>query len=77
MKQKVMNISVRLEGEMGDRLTYFSEKTGRPKSWFVRKALGEYFDEHADMLIAISRLEDRSDPVVSADEMWEDLGVGG
>lgn len=75
-KEKVVNISVRLEADMGDKLAFFSEKTGRPKSWFIRKALEAYLAEHEDMLMAVARLEDDSDEIMSAREMWESLDVG-
>jgi RHH-type rel operon transcriptional repressor/antitoxin RelB len=51
-------LSVRLPADMEKRLSRLSQRTGRPKVYYAKKAIGEFLEEQEDYLIAISRLED-------------------
>ncbi|MCI0340593.1 MAG: hypothetical protein L0216_05505 [Planctomycetales bacterium] len=43
--------------------------TDRPKSSLIRKALEAYLEDYADYQIALDRLRDKDDPVISGAEM--------
>ena len=48
-------------------------KTERPRSFHVQKALESYLAEIADLQVALDRLHDTSDPIVTTDDMRKDL----
>jgi RHH-type rel operon transcriptional repressor/antitoxin RelB len=54
-------------------LSEIAKETERPKSFHVQKALKAYLVELADLQIALDRLHDPSDPIVSIDEMRKGL----
>ncbi len=68
-------ISVRLPEDIAKELERVSETIERPKTYIVKKALEEYLKEYSDYLIAIERLMDKDDEIISADEMRERLGL--
>ena len=68
-------ISVRLPEDIAKELERVSETIERPKTYIVKKALEEYLKEYSDYLIAIERLMDKDDKIISADEMRERLGL--
>jgi RHH-type rel operon transcriptional repressor/antitoxin RelB len=43
--------------------------TDRPKTYFVEKALESYLADYADYQIALDRLRDKDDPVISSAEL--------
>ena len=51
-------LTVRLSADMEKRLSRLCKRTGRPKSYYAKKAIGDFLEEQEDYLIAISRLED-------------------
>ena len=68
-------ISVRISDDLALKLDEIAKETERPKSFHVQKALESYLDELADLQVALDRLHDTSDPVVSIDEMRSELGL--
>ncbi len=66
-------ISIRIPDDLASKLTEISEETERPKSFHVQKALEAYLSELADLQIAIDRLRDSSDPVLSIEDMRKEL----
>ena len=66
-------ISIRIPDELASKLAEISEETERPKSFHVQKALEAYLSELADLQIAIDRLRDSSDPVLSIEDMRKEL----
>ncbi len=69
------SISVRLPKELADRLDSIARDTERPRSFIIQKALESYIEELADLQVAIDRLRDKSDPVVTGKELRKNLGV--
>jgi RHH-type rel operon transcriptional repressor/antitoxin RelB len=59
---------------MEKRLTRLSKRTGRPKSYYAKRAIGEFLEEQEDYLISISRLEDNLPPISLA-EVVKQLGL--
>ena len=62
-------ISVRISDDIASKLAEISKETERPKSFHVQKAIEAYLAEIADIQIAIDRLHDPSDPIVSIKDM--------
>ena len=68
-------ISVRLPKDLADQLDGIAKKTERPRSFIIQKALESYIEDFADLQIALDRLHDRSDAIISGKEMRESLGL--
>jgi RHH-type rel operon transcriptional repressor/antitoxin RelB len=68
-------ISVRISDDLALQLDEIAKETERPKSFHVQKALESYLDELADLQVALDRLHDTADPVISIDDMRNDLGL--
>lgn len=67
-------LTLRLPAKMAKRLNRLSKRTGRPKAYYAKKALGEFLEEQEDYLIAISRLEENLPPIPLA-EVVKRLGL--
>jgi len=63
------SISVRLPDETARALEELAEATDRPKTFLILRALETYLEEYADYQVAIDRLRDKDDPVISSDEL--------
>ncbi len=69
-------LTVRLPRTLESRLNKLAKRTGRPKSYYATKAIGEFLDEQEDYLIAISRLEENRPPI-PLEEVVRKLGLDG
>jgi RHH-type rel operon transcriptional repressor/antitoxin RelB len=63
------SLSVRLPDRTARALEKLSKMTDRPKTYFVEKALESYLADYADYQIALDRLRDKDDPVISSAEL--------
>lgn len=68
-------LSVRLPDHLARELNNVAKSTERPKSFLVQKALESYLHEQADLQVALDRLRDTSDPVLSMEEMRKEIGL--
>ncbi len=59
-------ISVRLPEATAKALNAVASATDRPRTYVVLRALEAYLAEYADYQIALDRLRDKDDPVISA-----------
>lgn len=48
-------LGVRLSQDLEKRLTLLSTKTGRTKSYYVKKTLEQYLEDQEDLMLAIAR----------------------
>jgi RHH-type transcriptional regulator, rel operon repressor / antitoxin RelB len=69
------SVSVRLPDRTAKALERLSKLTDRPKTYFIEKALESYLAEYADYQIALDRLRDKDDPVISSSELRKQLGI--
>lgn len=69
------SISIRIPDELAQSLESLAETIDRPKTYVIRKAIEEYLRDYADYLIALERLKDKEDGIVSDGEMMELLGI--
>jgi RHH-type rel operon transcriptional repressor/antitoxin RelB len=68
-------VSVRMPDELVRDLDSVAKATERSRSFHIQKALEIYLEEQADLQIALDRLHDTSDPIISLDEMRDTLNV--
>ena len=68
-------LSVRLSEKLTKELNQISKETERSKSFHIQKALEMYFEERADLQIALDRFNDPTDPIITLDDMREQLGL--
>jgi RHH-type rel operon transcriptional repressor/antitoxin RelB len=62
-------ISVRLPKNLASQLDSIAKETERPRSFIIQKALESYIEDFADLQIALDRLRDKRDEVISSKEM--------
>ena len=68
-------ISVRLPKDLADQLDGIAKETDRPRSFIIQKALESYIEDFADLQIALDRLRDKGDAIISGKEMRKSLGL--
>ncbi len=68
------SISVRLPDRTARALDELARATDRPKTYFIEKALESYLAEYADYQIALDRLRDKDDAILSAAELRKRIG---
>jgi len=68
-------ISIRLPDELAKQLDGIAKETERSRSYIIQKALESYLEDYADLQIALDRLHDKADPLISSKEMKESLGL--
>ena len=64
-------VSVRLPDDVAKRLDELSKSLDRPKTYIVTKALREYLAEYEDYLVALHRLNDKDDRIVTKRELGQ------
>jgi len=68
-------VSIRLPNTIAKELNHIAEETERPRSFHVQKALESYIEDFADVQIALDRLRDQKDTVVSSRGMRKFLDL--
>lgn len=68
------SVSIRLPEDMAKRLSTLAKTLEGSKTYIVTKALKEYVEEYEDYLIALHRLTDKDDVIVTEDELIGKLG---
>lgn len=68
-------VSIRLPDSLAQELNHIAEETERPRSFHIQKALESYIEDFADVQIALDRLRDHKDAVVSSRDMRKSLGL--
>jgi RHH-type rel operon transcriptional repressor/antitoxin RelB len=66
-------LSVRIPDELASQLSEIARETERPKSFHIQKAIEAYLTEIADLQVALDRLHDTSDSVISVEDMRKEL----
>jgi RHH-type transcriptional regulator, rel operon repressor / antitoxin RelB len=69
------SISVRLPKNLASQLDSIAKETQRPRSFIIQKAIESYIEDFADLQIALDRLHDKGDEVISAKDMRKSLGL--
>ncbi len=68
-----ITISIRLSASTAKTLDVVASATHRPKTYVIRRALDAYLADYADHQIALDRLRDKDDPVISASALRSSL----
>ncbi len=68
-------VSVRLPDDLTRNLDEIAKETERPRSFHIQKAIEAYIEDFADLRIALDRLRDPKDLVVSGSELRKSLGL--
>ena len=68
-------VSIRISDKIEKYLNAIAKETERAKSFHIQKALETYIDQYADLQIALDRLNDQNDEIISAEEMGKMLGL--
>lgn len=71
----VKPLSVRLPDELTKSLDRVAHAVDRPRSYLVRKAVEAYLDGYAEYQIALDRLRDKDDEIISNKELKKRLGL--
>ena len=71
----IIAISIRLPKALVDQIDSIAKETERPRSYIIQKALESYIEDYADLQVALDRLHDKTDPVVSGKELRKNLDL--
>jgi RHH-type rel operon transcriptional repressor/antitoxin RelB len=61
-------LSLKLSEELENRLNILAAKTKRSKSFYIREALEQYFEENEDGYLALERLNDMNAEYLNHEE---------
>jgi len=67
-------VSLRLPEDTAKALDEVARATERPRTYVILKALEKYLAEFADYQVALDRLRDKDDPVITAAELRRRVG---
>ncbi len=70
-----MAISVRIPQELADQVDGIAKETERSRSFIVQKALESYIEDYADLQVALDRLRDKRDAIITSHQMRKSLGL--
>ena len=62
-------VSVRLPEDIAKRLDALAKSLDRPRTYIVTRALREYLEEYEDYMVALHRMNDKDDKLVSEKEL--------
>jgi len=68
------SMSLRLSDDLLAELENLANRTDRSKSYLVKKAIEQYLEEYSDYKIALDRLNDKDDMIISSKDMRKLLG---
>ena len=68
------SISLRIPDNIHEQLEEIAEDTDRSKSYLIKKAIEHYLEEFADYQLALDRLNDKDDDIISSKELRKRLG---
>ena len=68
------SMSLRLSDDIFTELEKLANLTDRSKSYLVKKAIEQYLEEYSDYKIALDRINDSDDKVISSKDMRKLLG---
>lgn len=70
-----VSISIRIPESMANLLDEVAKETERSKSYLIQKAIQQFLEDQADLQIALDRLHDTSDHIISVNEMRNEFGL--
>jgi predicted DNA-binding protein len=68
-------ISIRLSEGIAEQLEEIARSIERTKTYLIRKAIKQYLEEYVDYQIALDRLNDANDEIISGKEVRKHLEI--
>ena len=68
-------ISIRLTDELAEHLKGWAKETDRTRSYIIQKAIEVYLEDYSDLQVALDRLRDKTDAVITSKELRKSLGL--
>ena len=68
-------VSVRLSKTIAERLDGIAKETERTRSFIIQQALETYIEDFADLQVALDRLRNNRDEIISGKELRKALGL--
>ena len=69
------SVSIRIPDKIAKQIDEISKETERSKSFIIQKAIESYINDFSDLQIALDRLHDPKDEVISTKELRKSLGI--
>jgi RHH-type transcriptional regulator, rel operon repressor / antitoxin RelB len=69
-----LSVSVRLPEKTARALDKLASATDRSRTYLIVRALEAYLADHANYQVAVHRLRDKDDPVISCGELRRRIG---
>ena len=69
------SLSIHLPDDLLKKLDRISQETGETKSFIIQSALESYLEDHRAQQIALDRLGNKSDKIISSKELRNSLGL--
>ncbi|GAB6286166.1 MAG: hypothetical protein STSR0009_23670 [Methanoregula sp.] len=69
------SITVRVSDNLASQIDNLAISLERSRAYLVKKAMEMYLAEYADYNIALERLHDNNDEIISSQEMKRCLGI--
>jgi RHH-type rel operon transcriptional repressor/antitoxin RelB len=69
------NISMRMPDELLSEVDELASLLGRTRSSLINEAVDTYVTEYNDYLVALHRLLDKGDDIISSSELRDSLGI--
>ncbi|CAD6491844.1 MAG: hypothetical protein ANIMEMIM_00229 [Candidatus Argoarchaeum ethanivorans] len=68
-------VSIRLPEKIIHDLEVLASTIERSKTFIIRKAIESYLEDYADYLVALERLRDKDDEIISSEKLGGQLGL--
>ena len=68
-------MTIRLPDELVKNVDSLAKELDRTRTYIIKTALEEFFEEYADYYVALHRMHDKKDPFVTLEEAREILGL--
>jgi RHH-type rel operon transcriptional repressor/antitoxin RelB len=66
-------LSIRLPEDLENKLNFLSDKTQRPKSFYIKEALERYMEDMEDTFIALDRISKPNRKLLNSEELLSKL----
>lgn len=68
-------LTIKISDAVDKELRRVARETERAKSFHIQKALETYLEQYAEFQVALDRLNDQKDEIISSNEMRKVLGL--
>ncbi len=67
--------AIKIKEKIAKKIYKLSKETNKDSSYHINRALENYVQEHEELQIAMERLKDKSDAVISPKQLRKSLGL--